>query len=122
MLGITLGAGDEHRWHSLFPKEVHSVMGERDPQSGTPVGSPPVPWRSHISIPSRTGLDLDLEGSMVLARQTSSEEHLGKENPECGQWWLGHVVPRMWVLTVELKRAGRMNARLQTCHARSVPG
>lgn len=53
-----------------------------------------VPWRSHISIPSRTGLDLDLEGSMVLDRQTSSEEHLGKENPECGQWWLGHVVPR----------------------------
>lgn len=28
---------------------------------------------SHISIPSRTGLDLDLEGSMVLDRQTSSE-------------------------------------------------
>lgn len=79
-----------------------------------------VPWRSHISIPSRTGLDLDLEGSMVLDRQTSSEEHLGKENPECGQ--VGHVVPRMWVLTVELKGVGRMNARLQTCHARSVPG
>lgn len=31
VLGITLGAGDEHRWHSLCPKEVHSVMGERDP-------------------------------------------------------------------------------------------
>jgi len=72
--------------------------------------------------PSRTGLDLDLEGSMALAGQTSSEEHLGKENPECEQWWLGHMVPRVWVLTVELKRVGRMNARLQTCHARSVPG
>lgn len=44
---------------------------------------------------------------MVLDRQTSSEEHLGKENPECGQ--AGHVVPRMWVLTrVEVSGKDRM--------------
>ena len=130
VLGITLSAGDEHRWHSLCPKEVHSVMGERDPQSGTPVGSlsresiggGTGPLEKSHQHPSRTGLDLDLEGSMALAGQTSSEEHLGKENPECGQWWSGHVVLRVWVLTVELKRVGRMNARLQTCHARSVLG
>ena len=47
-------------------------------------------WAVHLKSPlekshqhpSRTGLDLDLEGSMALAGQTSSEEHLGKENPE----------------------------------------